>query len=156
MVNQCVVFALCGLWHGASWNFVAWGLWHGIGLTAERLSGLALPRLVGNLYVWLFVMVGWVFFRAPDIPYALEYLRIMFCGSPHSLYDFLPGWMHCVTISNGLFLLLGLLFSYPIHWCSFRFLSARPAGAILLAGFFLITYGFAMTSTFSPFIYFRF
>ena len=156
MVNQCIVFALCGLWHGATWNFVIWGLWHGLGLTFERLGGFALPRSLGNLYVWLFVLVGWVFFRSPDLPYALNYLNIMFCGNPaHNLYDFLPGW-DCLTISNALFLLLGMVLAYPIRWCSFHFLEAKPAGALFLAGFFLATYAFAMTSTFSPFIYFRF
>src|SRR5213076_247912 len=35
--NLVTVFFLCGLWHGASWNFVIWGLWHGCFLVAERL-----------------------------------------------------------------------------------------------------------------------
>src|SRR6478672_6245979 len=38
--NLVTVFFLCGLWHGASWNFVIWGLWHGAFLVAERLAGL--------------------------------------------------------------------------------------------------------------------
>ncbi len=36
--NLVTVFFLCGLWHGASWNFVIWGLWHGSFLVAERLD----------------------------------------------------------------------------------------------------------------------
>src|SRR4051812_27327184 len=35
--NLVTVFFLCGLWHGASWNFVIWGLWHGSFLVVERL-----------------------------------------------------------------------------------------------------------------------
>ena len=35
-LNGLVVFALCGLWHGASWTFMAWGLWHGAFLLVER------------------------------------------------------------------------------------------------------------------------
>jgi len=34
--NLVAVFFLCGLWHGASWNFVIWGLWHGSFLVIER------------------------------------------------------------------------------------------------------------------------
>jgi alginate O-acetyltransferase complex protein AlgI len=34
--NLVTVFFLCGLWHGASWNFVIWGLWHGSFLVIER------------------------------------------------------------------------------------------------------------------------
>ena len=36
-VNLVVVFFLCGLWHGASCNFVIWGLWHGMFLVVERV-----------------------------------------------------------------------------------------------------------------------
>ena len=32
------MFFLCGLWHGASWNFVIWGLWHGAFLVVERVT----------------------------------------------------------------------------------------------------------------------
>jgi len=35
--NLVTVFFLCGLWHGASWNFVIWGLWHGAFLVVERI-----------------------------------------------------------------------------------------------------------------------
>ncbi len=35
--NLVAVFFLCGLWHGASWNFVIWGLFHGTFLVIERL-----------------------------------------------------------------------------------------------------------------------
>src|SRR5206468_3543526 len=37
--NLVTVFFLCGLWHGASWNFVIWGLWHGAFLVVERVAG---------------------------------------------------------------------------------------------------------------------
>ena len=32
-LNLLIVFALCGLWHGASWNFLAWGIFHGMFLS---------------------------------------------------------------------------------------------------------------------------
>ena len=37
--NLTAVFFLCGLWHGASWTFVAWGLYHGLFLVVERMVG---------------------------------------------------------------------------------------------------------------------
>ena len=42
-LNLVLVFALCGLWHGASWCFVLWGLWHGLGLVGERLLARRAP-----------------------------------------------------------------------------------------------------------------
>jgi D-alanyl-lipoteichoic acid acyltransferase DltB (MBOAT superfamily) len=35
-LNLFTTMALGGLWHGAAWNFVAWGVWHGLGLMAHR------------------------------------------------------------------------------------------------------------------------
>ena len=42
-VNLVTVFFLCGLWHGASWNFVIWGLWHGAFLVIERATRRVRP-----------------------------------------------------------------------------------------------------------------
>lgn len=160
LVNQFIVFLLCGLWHGAAWNFIVWGIWHGLGLISEKVTGkylARLPGIVAHAYVLLFVMAGWVLFRAPDLSYAVDYLRIMFLGnSSYDMFSFLPGWAHCMTISNGLFMLLGIVFSLPIPLFSFRTLQKKCVGTALLTLLFAATYSFAMTSTFSPFIYFRF
>src|SRR4029079_875958 len=77
--NLVTVFFLCGLWHGASWNFVIWGLFHGTFLVVERL-GLAaaihrLWRPLRHLYLMLVVMIGWVFFRAETLPGSIAFLR---------------------------------------------------------------------------------
>lgn len=75
VVNGFVAFALCGLWHGAAWNFVLWGLWHGAGLVTqaafERLCGPSLGAVLRKLRVlsWaltlLFVCLGWLLFFYP-------------------------------------------------------------------------------------------
>jgi len=77
--NLLAVFALSGLWHGASWNFVIWGALHGTYLVlgdASRgvrdgvLRRLGLDRdgraarLGGTLATFALVTVAWVFFRA--------------------------------------------------------------------------------------------
>jgi alginate O-acetyltransferase complex protein AlgI len=80
-LNLLAVFFLCGLWHGASWNFVVWGLFHGCFLAAERSAfGRWLDRAwrpLRHAYVLLVVVVGWVFFRAETLPQALAYLGAM-------------------------------------------------------------------------------
>ncbi len=160
LVNQFIVFFLCGLWHGAAWNFVVWGIWHGLGLVSEKFTGrylARLPALFAHAYVMLFVMTGWVFFRSPDLSYATAYLKIMFLGNAgYDMFSFIPAWRHCITISNGFFMLLGLLFSWPIRIFSFHTLQHRYGGVLTLAVIFFVTYCFAMTSKFSPFLYFRF
>jgi alginate O-acetyltransferase complex protein AlgI len=93
-LNLVTVFFLCGLWHGASWTFVAWGLFHGAFLVVERLrardvraaanadadgrttSTLA-RRARAHVYTLLVVMVGWVLFRADTLAGAAGMLRAM-------------------------------------------------------------------------------
>ncbi len=79
--NLVAVFFLCGLWHGASWNFVIWGMFHGAFSVLERFSlGKRLTdgsRIVAHAYTLLVVMVAWVFFRAETLPGALAYLQAM-------------------------------------------------------------------------------
>jgi len=62
-----ITMGLCGLWHGAGWTYVAWGLWHGLGLACchawQRLCR-PMPKLLGWFVTMLFVMIGWVIFRA--------------------------------------------------------------------------------------------
>ncbi len=81
-LNLLVVFFLCGLWHGASWNFVIWGLLHGALLVAERTAFgdwiARLPRPLAQGYVLLSVMLAWVFFRAEDLSKALDYMNALF------------------------------------------------------------------------------
>ncbi len=73
-VNLAVVMLLGGLWHGAAWHFVVWGLLHGAALIAARALPLALPRVVAICLTFHFVCLTWVFFRAPDLGRALDYL----------------------------------------------------------------------------------
>jgi alginate O-acetyltransferase complex protein AlgI len=79
--NLLVVFLLTGFWHGAAWNFVAWGLYHGGFLLLERFGlGKALhraPRPIAHGYALLAVMVGWVLFRANSLGQALHYWQAM-------------------------------------------------------------------------------
>jgi alginate O-acetyltransferase complex protein AlgI len=71
--NLIVVMLLGGLWHGASWTFVAWGLFHGGWLALHR--AIPLPKRLQTpalrplcmAVTFLLVAVGWVFFRAQTL-----------------------------------------------------------------------------------------
>ncbi|HXX65786.1 MAG TPA: MBOAT family O-acyltransferase [Polyangiaceae bacterium] len=85
--NLMITMVLGGLWHGASWTFVAWGTLHGVGLVATRLvqrarvgpSGLGpvgvVRRGVAVFATFQFVCFAWVFFRAPTFAHAILALR---------------------------------------------------------------------------------
>ena len=67
---------LGGLWHGAGLTFIVWGAWHGAGLAIhrwwrQRTGGAWLPPWLAWLMTFGFVLLGWVFFRAPSLHAAL-------------------------------------------------------------------------------------
>ena len=103
--NLLLVWLATGLWHGASWNYVLWGLYFGVLICLEKLLAprfRAHPRkgLLAGLYrpVYLLLAVlGWVLFRAEDLPAAGRYFACLFGGAAGAsaqarlyLHDFWP------------------------------------------------------------------
>lgn len=161
-VNLALVFVLCGLWHGAAWTFVLWGAWHGALLVAERgFLGAwleRLPRPVAQAWTLLMVMVGWVLFRAPDVPTALHMLQTMFIPTDGGAMA--HPWRIDVGAVQWTALVAGVLLAV---W---RMPEARAAAApsrwsfavqlpLALAAFVLCSASLA-SGTYNPFIYFRF
>jgi len=90
---QLGTMILIGLWHGVSWNFIAWGAWHGVGLYAHRQlvtraasiapappgSPRAYAAQAGSVIVTFhFVALGWVFFALPDLHSSLKVFAALF------------------------------------------------------------------------------
>ncbi len=94
---QMITMLLCGLWHGAGWNFVLWGGYHGVGLVINNLwrrFGFSIPSVVSWGLTMGFVTIGWVLFRAVDFAAATAMLQSMVGispGAPQSLAGF-AGW----------------------------------------------------------------
>ena len=173
--NLVVVFLLCGLWHGASWNFVVWGAMHGAFLALERLALAkwlqSVPRFFCHVYTLLVVLVAWVFFRVEHLPDALAYLQTMFFlaegADPAvrvSVYLQMDGVFLCA-------LALGLLFSTPWFVSLKTWLADRQSGAapsrfrglarstmqsLLLFSLLSLCLSFLAVNSYNPFIYFRF
>ena len=174
-LNLIIVFFFCGLWHGASWNFVIWGLWHGSFLILERLKigrwTRSLWRPLRHLYLLLVVILGWVWFRAETLPLALAYFKALFgiSGTGRLEYSLTLFLNQKVEMA----LLAGFIFSGPVS--AFIMKTRRTAQqkydhlffrvadqgisigqaialACLLAASFLSIAG----GTHTPFIYFKF
>lgn len=78
LFNMFVVWALTGLWHGASWNFVLWGMGFFILLMMEKfIYGRFLDhsRVIGHIYIWILIPVTWVVFAISDFSQLLVYLQ---------------------------------------------------------------------------------
>ena len=166
--NLVLVFFLCGLWHGASWTFVVWGLYHGGFLVLERglrdRPWLRAVRPLGHVYALLAIVVGWVIFRAPDLPRALGMLRAMAgLGAARALaLPALPGLPGLHDRGVVLALLLAAIFSCPVlPWLAARRPLAFPrlGAAAEVAGLFALLVAACTqvaAATYNPFIYYRF
>lgn len=174
--NLVTVFFLCGLWHGASWNFIVWGLFHGIFLVLERLPVMSwidstwAPLRHG--YALLVIMIGWVFFRTETLDNATTFLKAMFGyaqgdGSAYNIRMYL-------NPEFCLILILGIIGSTPVFPFILklrdRILSSQPlksysnplTGSFLVTGGAFLSFVFVVSvaklasGTYNPFIYFRF
>jgi alginate O-acetyltransferase complex protein AlgI len=85
-VNLFLTMLLGGLWHGASWNFVAWGALHGVALAVHKLftgrTGRRMPALLGGLCTFLFAALCWIPFRAATFGTTVTFARRLFSAEP--------------------------------------------------------------------------
>ncbi len=153
-VNLALVMVLGGLWHGPTWNFVLWGAWHGGLLAAERAFGRpdrALPRPATITLTFLAVLIGWVLFRAADLPAAWSHYQGMlglngFGMSPELAWQLDPRALLTLALAFVL-CFLRLPLKLP------RLLRPVSAG---LAGLFVLAVGRTIADTATPFLYFAF
>jgi len=165
-MNLFIVFFLTGLWHGASWNFVVWGLMHGLFMVIERLGAgrklSALPRAFGTVYVLLVVLMAWVFFRSSDITQAWHYILALWSPGHGDPMRYYPTYY----LANDVTLALLIGITGGLGW--WKALTERSWGMLkrhplpnwvpdlsILFLFVLCAMSLA-TSTYHPFIYFRF
>lgn len=89
--NLFFVWALTGLWHGASWNYVLWGLYYFLFLVVERfvLKGLPerFPVWLNRVYVMGIVGFGWLLFRCEDMEVLRTAVRGLFCLNGNGLLN---------------------------------------------------------------------
>jgi alginate O-acetyltransferase complex protein AlgI len=160
-INLLVVMLLGGLWHGAKWNFVAWGAYHGLLLGAERVGGKrslyeVFPRAVRVGITFLLVLLSWVLFRADDLTAAMHYYASMFGLAPASptaplLGAILYSPYRLLVLMVGAWLVLQPLQAHdwatrPVTWF-------RVAGLIPL---FVLALMVMFAQAFNPFLYFQF
>lgn len=160
--NYLVVFALTGIWHGASWNFLLWGLYFAAFLILEKLWLRAvlerLLALLRHVYVLLVVGIGWVLFRADTMAAAAGFLGDMFSLTLMGTHERELAELLC----GGKFLLqfaVSVLFCTPVFTKLHDALEERRLGGIgdgIVLLLFMLAVCEMMASGYNPFIYFRF
>ena len=158
--NIALVWALTGLWHGASWNFVLWGLYFGLLLIVERfvLRGLLsrLPRLVCWLWSFVLVTISWAIFYYTDLPAVAQHLAALFGAGVSGLWDAAAG---AVVRKYTLYPLAAFLLSLPLVPAAAKRMPERLRGVLgLVFSIVLLSASllFLVGQSYNPFIYFRF
>lgn len=168
-INLILTMLLGGLWHGASWTFVAWGLFHGVGLCVHKIylalrhrdknyKGHPVTNVISTVFTFVFVCMGWVFFRASTFDNAWLVFKAVFTmqkGLSHPFVWAFAGIAFLIAETviaavrkkkNNLTKLEDLYLSLPLDtvW-----------GLTLFAILVFVAFGLAYTGS-NPFIYFQF
>ena len=162
-LNLFIVWGLTGLWHGAAWNFVAWGLYFGVLIAIEKAGLLVLLEKVHpifqHVYAFVIVMISWVLFVFEDLSMSFTYLKIMFGFSGQVLVN--ERFMYD-AYTNAILFLLAFLGSVPI-WKMLRSKITRghkvideiviPVCCLLIL---VLSTAYLADDSYNPFLYFRF
>lgn len=164
--NILIVWLLTGFWHGASWNFMAWGVYYGLLLLAEKFVFKRvkekLPAIVNIAITLLLVIIGWVLFYYEDLGKAISHIGVMFgiggsgLSDPTTNYYFWHYlvWLVCAALCcipwklalNKLPQRLGKTTDAIAVW-------GKPIAVTLV---FLLALGVIVGQSYNPFLYFRF
>lgn len=162
--NLWLVFLVSGLWHGASWNFVAWGAFHGFFLVIERLFLRDVLKKIGNaaslIYCFFISVLGWVIFKIEDMGRATEYYKKLFDFDFGAIsIEAEPRFWAIFAIATCFSFFTLLPYGKKIHTAVFEkdysdkmiILMWLPSMLLLI-----LSVGALSTADFNPFIYFRF
>lgn len=170
-LNLFLVFFLTGIWHGASWNFIVWGMFHGVFLASEHMGfSKVLNKVwkpVQHFYLLMVIIVSWVFFRSETLTQAVSYLGIMADLTKWNTTEF---QYNQVLIDGYIYtFVIGLVLSLPIYnrVKDFFVFSSQNSNLMLvtllqisrvlfLAMILFLSILKIASSTYNPFIYFRF
>ncbi len=164
-LNLAIVFALTGAWHGANWTFIVWGGFHGACLIVERLTGsgtldagrMAIPR---RLLTFILVCIGWALFRADDVTQGWSIIHAMItpqgAGLPVTLTELLSTQRLAYFALGASVVLLPRTPSFGSQLSLAnepRRINVRLLVTVTVAPIACL---YTLSSTFSPFLYFKF
>ena len=157
--NLLVVWSLTGLWHGANWTFIVWGLLSFVLITFEKLTGIDKKiGWIGHIYTMLFVIIGWVIFRADNIQYAIGYIQSMFGLNSNEIID---ASARLYLSEYKYFYIAAILCSIPLKEFIGKKLNLNKKiydviYILLILVLMILAISYIVKGSYNPFIYFNF
>jgi len=157
--NIFVVWALTGIWHGASWNFMLWGLYYALFLVFEKnvLSKIKnkVPNFMKHIYTMVIVTCGWVIFQLGNVSDIVSYIGAMFGANSRiiestDIYNLL-NYLDILLIAA--FLSTDILRKIWSRIPEKRQQILAPIGVVMVL---VLSTAYLVDSTYNPFLYFRF
>ena len=159
-LNIFIVWALTGIWHGASWNFLLWGLYFGVLLTVEKFGLLnklkKAPRALAHIYTLFFVVLGWVIFDFTRLRDMGAYFTSLFTGGN----GLVSGDALALFAAHLPLLAVSAVFSVPTARAVFSRMKEKRVWRVLEPVLGVLAFALCVaslvSSTYNPFLYFRF
>lgn len=157
--NILVVWALTGLWHGASWNFVVWGLYYGLLLLLEKfvLKDVLtrIPAWAANIYTMIAVMIGWVFFSQTGFASMGQYFLTLFGIGAAGIAD--AASLYYLKTGLLLFVICILACRPGLYQSYKRMMRSHTRIAIVLDVVLLVlSTAYMVYNSYTPFLYLKF
>ena len=158
-INILITFCICGLWHGAGWNFIFWGFLHGIALITHRIwkkNGFSLHPYLGWFLTFNFINLSWIFFRAEKTDFAINIITGMM-GINGFLLDQLTQAAVDIRFIHCIFFSFVIIFSKNTLQISAKLKTNwHTVLIVIVIAILILIYSFSPTHVRSDFIYFDF
>jgi D-alanyl-lipoteichoic acid acyltransferase DltB (MBOAT superfamily) len=169
--NTFIIFLVSGFWHGASWNFIAWGFIHACGflpllllnrnrkhvtdVVAQNTWLPSLKELWQMSSTFAFVTLAWIFFRADSIQAAFNFIR-------HGCVSIAENPAQMLTAIDGLSAFFYIVPLIVLDWLirknerSLRITPSTIINWLIYLLMLILIYGYMNFSENDQFIYFQF
>ena len=165
--NLLIVFAVTGLWHGASWTFFCWGMFHGVFILAERIATGTWPNVLEKgwlryAYFLPVVTLSWPLFRSTSLEQAISLWKAM--ALPAAADAFSLDAAAPIATTSVIALVAGAAIYVLPGRLSFGQLLTREtigdrlyvAGACYTIVALMVCQVLALSGGYTPFLYFQF
>lgn len=167
-LNNFLTFLICGLWHGAAFNFIIWGAYHGLGVVAHkffsqevlhhdrRYRSHGIRRFFAVFITFHFCVIGWIMFRAADISqWGLILHNIIFELHPEYFWPVIDSFRLVFALIAFALLSHWLPYTWQRRMTAILSRSGVVVHALLLTAVIYIIIQ-VRSSDIQPFIYFQF